>query len=212
MQTLVISNSKGGSGKSTTALNLAVAASKDGLKVALIDYDPQGTLKKWHSVRPEIEGETLAIVEQIIDPTDLPTAISGLSKAYDLCIIDTAPAGVDMLAKIINVADLVVIPVYPQATDLWALGTVLGLAQDASKPHLMVVTRAQARTKSTNLAVEVLEASGSVAVSRMHNRIVFGDATIAGKGVMEMSDTKAKEEVSGVWSEIKTMIETGAEK
>lgn len=133
----------------------------------------------------------------------LPAATANLGKTYDLCIIETAPSSLQTLRQLFQVADLVIVPVYPQATDLWALGAVLETIRDAGKPHKMVVTRAASRTKSTTQAIAAPEQTGNVCSGRMHYRIVFGDATIAGKSVLEMSDKKAAEEVAAVWSEIK---------
>ncbi|MDT8267812.1 ParA family protein, partial [Roseomonas sp. DSM 102946] len=50
---VAVASQKGGAGKSTVAANLATALLAEGIPVALLDTDPQGTLSRWHQERPE---------------------------------------------------------------------------------------------------------------------------------------------------------------
>lgn len=99
---------KGGSGKSTTAASVAVAAFEQGRRVFVLELDRQGTLSDWNESR---EAETGPEFERI-DATALDKAISTLKDAaYDLVVIDTP--GIDSPAAnaAMRVADLCLIPV-----------------------------------------------------------------------------------------------------
>ena len=77
---------KGGSGKSTTAASVAVAAFEQGKKVFLLELDRQGTLTDWYEARKAEEGPDF----DKTDASDLEKAIPALSAAkYDLVTIDT---------------------------------------------------------------------------------------------------------------------------
>ena len=53
---VAVAQRKGGAGKSTVAANLAVALAAGGARAALLDTDPQGTLTRWHGLRPDTAG------------------------------------------------------------------------------------------------------------------------------------------------------------
>jgi len=84
MKTIAIISQKGGSGKTTLALNLAVAATRSGHQCAVIDIDPQASAKCWHDLRqddaPVVVSAQAARLPEIIDaarlngagPTRLP--------------------------------------------------------------------------------------------------------------------------------------------
>ena len=106
---------KGGSGKSTTAASVAVAAFQQGRRVFMLELDRQGTLSDWTGSRESDEGPDF----ERIDATALDKALSTLkAEGYDLTIIDTA--GIDSPATnaAMRAADLCLIPCRPTATDL----------------------------------------------------------------------------------------------
>lgn len=88
MQTIVLANAKGGTGKSTLAAGLAVAASQAGETVIALDLDPQGSLGRWGDAREasapavdRIEGTRLAQLPQLL------TALA--QRGFTIAILDT---------------------------------------------------------------------------------------------------------------------------
>jgi chromosome partitioning protein len=137
MQTILVINSKGGSGKTTIATNLAsVFASRD-VKTALMDYDPQGSSLQWHSLRPAERPAVYAI--------NASKSRSGQTRAWQLhtppdterLIID-APAGITggALQELVRRADVILIPVGPSSLDVHATSEFVG--------ELLVKARARA--------------------------------------------------------------------
>ncbi len=121
MQTILIANSKGGSGKSTIATNLASYFATRGLKTALMDYDPQGSSLHWLKVRPDtpnpIHGANAAMAKK----GTLRSWQMKLPHDTEILIID-APAGVTgiILQEMCRRADRIVIPVAPSSIDIHA--------------------------------------------------------------------------------------------
>ena len=106
---------KGGSGKSTTAASVAVAAFEQGRRVFILELDRQGTLSDWSESR---QAETGPDFERI-DASALDKAISTLAGAgYEIVVIDTP--GIDSPAAnaAMRIADLCLVPCRPTATDL----------------------------------------------------------------------------------------------
>ena len=106
---------KGGSGKSTTAASIAVAALQQGRRVFLLELDRQGTLSDWADARQSEAGPDF---EQI-EATALEKALATLkAEGYELAIVDTP--GVDSPATVaaMRAADLCLVPCRPTATDL----------------------------------------------------------------------------------------------
>src|SRR6478752_2311204 len=109
MRTIAFVTQKGGTGKSSLAVSLAVAAQENGLKVYVLDLDPQGTSKNWYE-RREAEAPQVAAIEA----SKLNMALATLAKqGIDLVVIDTA--GVDSPATVaaMQAADLCLIPARP---------------------------------------------------------------------------------------------------
>ena len=125
MKVVSIIGQKGGSSKSTVALNLAVCAEQAGYSVAVIDTDPQGSAHKWFERR---EAETPSIVREI-DPDALPRLIKiAASNKTDLLIVDTPGKAEATALAVSELADLILAPVKPTQFDLETLGAVNAIA------------------------------------------------------------------------------------
>src|SRR5687768_18246999 len=109
MQTIVFAARKGGSGKTTLAAHLAIQAEMAGDgPVTLIDTDPQQSLSAWWNDR---KGESPQLLE--LSLSQLPTELAKARAAPGFVMIDTPPLDSSVIASVIDVADLVVIPVKP---------------------------------------------------------------------------------------------------
>lgn len=198
MQILALTSQKGGSGKTTLAGHLAVAAEQAGAgPVALIDTDPQGSLSDWWNER------------QAAVPSFLSASITTLSKdleraedlGFKLVIIDTPPAITDMIEHVIALSDLIVIPTRPSPHDLRAAGTTIAMVEAAGKPLVFVINAANPRARITGEAAVVLSQHGTVAPVTVHQRTDFASSMIDGRTVMELPKAeRSSDEVTRLWS------------
>ena len=196
---------KGGSGKSTTAASVAVAALQQGRRVFVLELDRQGTLSDWYEHRPEGEG----LEFEKIDASALDRAIPTLREAgYDLVVIDTP--GIDSPATnaAMRAADLCLIPCRPTATDLkGCLPTVQALIR-LDKTFAFVLTQCPPRSPRVDETRAGLGALGLIAEPPIVSRTDHQDALAAGLGVTEFnSDGAAANEIRQLVGWIENKLE-----
>jgi len=121
MQTILVLNSKGGSGKTTVATNLASYYAHNGYVTALMDYDPQGSSIQWLKLRPKSRKHIHGANAAIQKGRKIRCLQMKIPSNTERLIID-APAGIDslMLQEMVKAADRIVIPVAPSAIDIHA--------------------------------------------------------------------------------------------
>ncbi|MDP2193947.1 MAG: ParA family protein [Alphaproteobacteria bacterium] len=194
MKVLTVANRKGGAGKSTCAAHLAFEAARSGMRVILIDMDPQKTLENWWNRREE---ENPFLID--VMAADLRTTINDLhNKNLDLCIVDT-PGDASLNAVVgIEVADLILIPTKPTAPDLTAIGRTISMVEDNGKKFCFVITQGINRSKSTLQAASVLSQFGALAPSVISNRISYATAMGQGDSAV-LLDKSAEREIQEVW-------------
>lgn len=157
-QVIAVLNQKGGSGKTTIAINLAHALKLAGSKVLLVDSDPQGSARDWNEAN---QGQVLPVVG--LDRKTLPTDLDAISGGYDYVVIDGAPQLAKLAAAAIKCADLVLIPVQPSPFDIWATADLVELIKTRQtitegKPlAAFVISRAIKHTKLSQEVNEALE-------------------------------------------------------
>lgn len=142
MKTIAVISQKGGSGKTTLAINLAGAAEAEGLSVVIIDTDQQASAKAWHKHR----------LKQRPDNADAPVVITHGHKfleepietarknGVDLCIIDTAPHSSEGALEAAKLADLVLIPLRTSYLDLDAVKSSVNIVQLAKAPAMFILS------------------------------------------------------------------------
>lgn len=196
---ITVAQQKGGSGKTTLAANLGVAFAAQGLRVALLDTDAQGTLGQWFMAR-----RALAVAGMEFSTASawgVSYECEKLRKASDVVIIDTPPKVDADLRPALREADLVLVPVAASHVDLWAVGGVLDLVEREGKRALLVLTRAKAGNRLTAEVAEAAAALGEVAEARLGARVVFAETLGNGHGVGEMGRSAAKDEVAALAAE-----------
>lgn len=169
---IVICNAKGGVGKTTTAIHLACAASKAGLKTRVYDADMQASASLWADACAE-HGSPL--------PFDvLPANISTVLKPTiddELVFLDTPPAGA-LLEKAIYNADLIIIPSSDTAIDyMQTFNLQRGIP--TTTPFKVLITRAETHTTAYKALVDALDAQRvprfqNVIVKRQPLKLVMG--------------------------------------
>jgi chromosome partitioning protein len=211
MRTIVINSQKGGSGKTTLSALLAVEAGRAGDGPAwIIDTDEQGTLSKWHEFR-EAETPERADVLFANLAAELPSI--GTKHGGAVCFIDTAPTISDQTRKIIELADLVIIPVQPSPFDAWAVGDTVAIVKKAAKPFLFVMTKANAQANITAQTIAGLSHHGPVASAFLPNRVAYAAAMKGGTTAPELSPGgKEAAEVAALWKEVKSQFPEFAKK
>lgn len=173
---------KGGSGKTTLSINLAIAASLRGKSVVIIDLDPQQSAARWARLRS----------------TDNPVIVSGhgpnvadlVGRAKDggadLVIIDTAPKSESAALAAAKLADVVVIPCQPSSLDLDAIADSVNIVHLAKKPGFFVLNNCRTSSTLADEAADALSDYGlAIAPVRIGSRVAFIKSLTEGKGVME---------------------------
>lgn len=205
MRVVTFTSQKGGSGKSSLAVSLAVVAQEAGLKVYVIDLDPQGTAKAWFERRAADLPEVAAI-----DSSRLAEALDVLRRQkVDLVIIDTAGHDAPGQAAAMNAADLNIIPARPSIADIEATRATVRTLNKLGRPFAYVLNQAPAgRSIRTSDAYRVLQLGGVVAPAPVGLRTDHLDALAMGLGVTERDPNgKAAGEVRTLFTWIRTRLE-----
>ena len=110
-----ITNLKGGVGKTTISINLAVCFAHMGYRVCIVDTDTNQSSLKWYGARDENLPQVLAV--GATDAKALNKAVDKLHNDHDIIIIDGTPSLSEMTTRIILASDLLIIPIRPGAHD-----------------------------------------------------------------------------------------------
>jgi chromosome partitioning protein len=208
MKTIVVANQKGGSGKSTSTVHLAVAAEQAGDGPVLIsDTDPQGTTVDWFNQRKRAGIETPRYAPLTL--SDLAAYLRALARAgASYLFIDTAPSIGGINPDLFSVADLILVPLNPTPADLRALVKGLPGIKQSGKPFKFMLTRVRPNLKNNEGAAMALEALGLVLPVRMHERVIYAESFAHGKTAFEIEPKGiASQELAKLWASLKETIQ-----
>ncbi len=198
MYIIAIVAEKGGVGKTTLALNLAVVATQQGQKAVIIDIDPQATASKWtdrrDSEHPWVVPTHAARIKSAIDQAQ--------GQGIDFIVIDTPPHSGTDAAEAARRADLVLVPTEPHLFTLETLPKLADLLRlSGNAPALFLVNKAATQGTEGSNAVEYIQKQGfTVCPVVIHFRAAHRHATNVGKVAAEYeADSKAAQEVLEVY-------------
>ncbi len=201
---ITIAQQKGGSGKTTLAVNLATAFLAQGKSVGLLDTDPQGSLGKWFMQRIERQGEDENLLFSTATAWGINYELRSLSGKVDVVIVDTPPKADSDLRPALRAADLILVPLSSSHVDIWATQDVLDLADRAGKRAFIVMNRARSGTRlGAEVRDAVQELDAEVMTSALGNRIIFAEALGNGLGAVEaQKKSTAADEVRDLVKEV----------
>lgn len=202
MRTIAFINQKGGTGKSTLAACLAVAAKDAGERVFLIDMDPQKSLTKWGHRRQEKD-----LPVEVVSPAKLPSVLTALARGHvSLVVIDTPATDSPAADAAMACADLCVIPARPTIFDIWSTETTRGKLKTLGKDYAFVLTQCSPMPESPRVrdGAAALEAMGALLQPFVCARVDYQEAAREGMGVTEVAQHgKAAEEMRELWTSVK---------
>ena len=202
---ITIAQQKGGTGKTTLAVHLALAFIKyHNLKVAIIDTDPQGSLGQWYMIRSEKKLSNDNLTFKTASLWGAQYESKALKKDHDVVIIDTPPKIESDARPSIEAADLVLIPMTPSHVDFWATEAIVEIAKKVSKKILIQINRANQRSKlisKTNEYIKSINISSTNTI--IGNRQIYTSSMGEGKTAVEkQKKSNAVEEIKKLSDQI----------
>jgi chromosome partitioning protein len=184
---LGVANTKGGSSKSTTAINIGTISVANKLKTAILDMDTsQLTVMNWKDRRngategPHVEAVTADKLEKRL--ADLK------AKGFDLIILDLPGRDSPLLSAGVTAADFSIIPVRPTTVDVEASFNIVTRLVRSGKPYAFLISAAppnQNKARALKVAAVLQEAGHPVIPTIIVHRLDVSDAITDGLGVNE---------------------------
>jgi chromosome partitioning protein len=205
MHVVTVITQKGGSGKTTLALSLAVAALDAGQDVVIVDLDTQATAAAWGDRREHQPPHVIATPAARL-PQVLKAAEEG---GVELVIIDTPPRAEQAALAAARVSELVLIPCRAKLFDLETVAATLELIRSTgSRPIAAVLNAVSPRGTRQAEATAVLEQLGiPVCPTAFGNREAFSDATIRGQAALDYEPAgKAAAEIRLVYQFMNNLV------
>lgn len=201
-------NLKGGVGKTTLSTNLAYCLQSRSNRVLLVDSDPQGSARDWHS---NGNGEMLEVIG--LDRPTLCKDIYRLEGRYDFIVIDGAPHLTSMAIQSLLCSDIILIPVQPSPYDVWASKALVDLVkqrQEVSdgRPHAAFVVSGQ--IVGTNIGKEVRDVLSEYGLPVFNAgtcmRVAYPETAAIGQTVLNNGYVNAQTEIESITDELEAFI------
>ncbi|MEO1219931.1 MAG: ParA family partition ATPase [Pseudomonadota bacterium] len=208
LTTIAIVSQKGGSGKTTLAVNLATRAASAKHESCVVDTDPQATAASWSDWR----GDFLPVVVTA-PPARLGRTIESAKKnGVDFVVIDTPPHADAAAREAIKAADIVLIPTRTRAFDLAALEPIADLVNFAQTPAFVVLNAVP--TGATKLAKGARKAAKEIGLDicpvELGERADFHRSSAKGETAGELApDGKAAKEIDKLWKWLGKALKKG---
>jgi chromosome partitioning protein len=189
---LTLGHTKGGVGKSTLALNIAIERLRAGVDTLIVDGDPKQTsISKAIGIRADA-GLAPAVPCIVLDDAKALRHQVGLLKSkYQNIVIDVGGKDSNALRAALTVTDALLLPIGPESVEVWAIDDILELVDEARSIHdlrvLAVLNRAKpvGRDNADTIAV-IREYSGIELIpGSVGNRGIFSSAFGRGQSVAE---------------------------
>ena len=205
---------KGGSGKSTVAVNLAVMLAQEGREVLLVDADDQESAMDFTILRNDQMEEEAGYTCITLRGKAIRTEVLRLVPKYDDVVIDCGGRDTTNQRAALSVADVYLVPFVPRSFDVWTLEKVSELVEDIQtineelKPFIFL-NRADHQGHDNEDAVEYFAEYDNLVFldAPLGNRKAFANAAAQGKGVVEFrpKDLKAIAEVEKLFEKVRAI-------
>jgi chromosome partitioning protein len=198
MVRIAIANQKGGVGKTTLGVHIAMAWAQRGPRVLLVDADPQSSALDWSASRSDagvfpVIGLPKATLHREIKP---------LAQDFDSVIIDGPPRAYDVARSAIMASDIIVIPIQPSPYDVWAAKEIIDLIKEASsfKEKLKCAFAINRKIVNTAIGRDVHRALEDYDVpvlkTSVCQRVIFAESAASGQTVLEAQpESRASQEI-----------------
>jgi len=206
--TITLASQKGGTGKSTLSIGLAVAAMEDSERVCLLETDAQGTISNWGIRRANPD----PAVERIAHRFQLERALRMLvRRGYTLAIIDTPGSDNDITTAAIRMADLCLIPARPSLADIEAAHPTFKVIHRFERAFAFVLNQAPVRGQRLGHVATGLNEVGKLALPYIALRNDHMDSLAAGLAVSEFAPNGiAAAEIRALWAWSKHKLTSAA--
>jgi chromosome partitioning protein len=159
---LALVSTKGGTGKTTSAVSLAMVLHRLGRTLA-VDCDPQGSLLSWSESATD-EGESLPFTVVSMPIRDIHIRLADLGSGYEHVVIDTPPGDLGIIRSAILAASIVLVPVSPTGLDLNRIRPTFEVLAEIGVSHPVSVgvllTKVRRGTRSARAARGILAEHG----------------------------------------------------
>lgn len=212
---IAVTNQKGGTGKTTTTMQLASSFSIYGYKVLVVDADPQGTASRWAATASDTSPFRAAVINLSHAKEKIHREIKNFINDYDIIFIDCPPAADSIVSQsAVCIADIAIIPVLTSPPDIWASLAIKDIINRAEvineniKPYILINQYKPKLAITKEIEILLQKFNFPIFKTRLGDRTAYKESGALGGSVFDLSakQTIARDEVDSLTKEIQNIL------